>query len=266
MDTYHKHAKEWAGRGAIMEDIITNFELVGTRLLPHLSDLRRVPGQGLRADQEQAVLHERCPKCGFVFPVLAETEMSTGCSKIWSPWPVAIGRPRAHLRVMLDRLPSSIQNKRMRVAGPEAGNQRTGVGWRGLAPGRSPAAFDARRVRPMGRSGENRQREWLVICSRAPRPTRRGIRARRREPTTMTSLCSTWAASAMICPSETARGPGHRSCGVDPLITQLADGIVHQFRCLGRRELGESRPPTWKRLTWITCTDAPAGRASAQYS
>ena len=33
MDTYHKHAKEWAANGAIMEDIITNFELVGTRLL-----------------------------------------------------------------------------------------------------------------------------------------------------------------------------------------------------------------------------------------
>ncbi len=26
MDTYHKHAKEWAANGAIMEDIITNFE------------------------------------------------------------------------------------------------------------------------------------------------------------------------------------------------------------------------------------------------
>ncbi len=33
MDTYHKHAKEWAANGAIMEDIINNFELVGTRLL-----------------------------------------------------------------------------------------------------------------------------------------------------------------------------------------------------------------------------------------
>ena len=33
MDTYHKYAKAWAANGAIMEDIITNFELVGTRLL-----------------------------------------------------------------------------------------------------------------------------------------------------------------------------------------------------------------------------------------
>jgi len=30
LDTYHKYAKEWAANGAIMEDIITNFELVGT--------------------------------------------------------------------------------------------------------------------------------------------------------------------------------------------------------------------------------------------
>ena len=33
MNTYHKHAKEWAVNGAIMEDIITNFELKTTRLL-----------------------------------------------------------------------------------------------------------------------------------------------------------------------------------------------------------------------------------------
>ena len=33
MDTYHKHAKAWASNGAIMEDIINNFELVSTRLL-----------------------------------------------------------------------------------------------------------------------------------------------------------------------------------------------------------------------------------------
>ena len=33
MNTYHKHAKEWAAGGAIMEDIITNFELASTRLL-----------------------------------------------------------------------------------------------------------------------------------------------------------------------------------------------------------------------------------------
>ena len=30
MDTYHKHAKAWAANGAIMEDIITNFELKAT--------------------------------------------------------------------------------------------------------------------------------------------------------------------------------------------------------------------------------------------
>jgi len=34
MNIYHKNAKEWAARsGAIMEDIITNFELASTRLL-----------------------------------------------------------------------------------------------------------------------------------------------------------------------------------------------------------------------------------------
>ena len=46
MDTYHKHAKAWAANGAIMEDIITNFELVGTRLLrvcPCCSELQDKP-------------------------------------------------------------------------------------------------------------------------------------------------------------------------------------------------------------------------------
>jgi len=34
MNTYHKHAKEWAVRsGAIMEDIITNFEFKRARLI-----------------------------------------------------------------------------------------------------------------------------------------------------------------------------------------------------------------------------------------
>ena len=54
LDTYHKHAKAWAANGAIMEDIITNFELA----------------------QEQAVLREQCPKCGFHFPYLTEQPTS----------------------------------------------------------------------------------------------------------------------------------------------------------------------------------------------
>jgi heme-degrading monooxygenase HmoA len=81
MDTYHKHAKEWAGGGAIMEDIITNFELVGTRLLRICPTCGEFQDKPYELTQEQAVLHERCPKCGFVFPVLGETEMSTGVFK-----------------------------------------------------------------------------------------------------------------------------------------------------------------------------------------
>lgn len=77
MDVYHKHAKEWAANGAIMEDIITNFELVGTRLLricPTCSTLQDMP-YDLAA--EQAVLREQCPKCGFHFPVTPEFPSST---------------------------------------------------------------------------------------------------------------------------------------------------------------------------------------------
>jgi heme-degrading monooxygenase HmoA len=81
MDTYHKHAKEWAANGAIMEDIITNFELVGTRLLRICPTCGEFQDKPYELTQEQAVLREGCPKCGFVFPVLGETEMSTGVFK-----------------------------------------------------------------------------------------------------------------------------------------------------------------------------------------
>jgi len=81
MDTYHQHAKEWAGGGAIMEDIITNFELVGTRLLRICPTCGHFQDKAYALTQEQAVLHESCPNCGFVFPVLDETEMSTAVFK-----------------------------------------------------------------------------------------------------------------------------------------------------------------------------------------
>jgi heme-degrading monooxygenase HmoA len=81
MDTYHKYAKTWAANGAIMEDIITNFDLESTRLL------RICPTCGLLQDkefdlrQEQAVLAQPCPQCGFHFPVMAETANSTAVFK-----------------------------------------------------------------------------------------------------------------------------------------------------------------------------------------
>jgi heme-degrading monooxygenase HmoA len=76
-DTYHKHAKEWAARGAIMEDIITNFELTSTRLLrvcPCCGDFKDGPYD---LAQEQKALSVPCQKCGFNFPMLPETAGST---------------------------------------------------------------------------------------------------------------------------------------------------------------------------------------------
>lgn len=82
MNPYHKAAKEWAVRsGAIMEDIIANFELKTTRLL------RICPccGTGLdkpyELNQEQKVLAEPCAKCGFNFPVMPETADSSAVFK-----------------------------------------------------------------------------------------------------------------------------------------------------------------------------------------
>lgn len=85
MDTYHKFAKAWAANGAIMEDIITNFDLESTRLL------RICPTCGLLEDkefdlrQEQAVLALPCPKCGFHFPVMSGTANSTAVFKDIAP-------------------------------------------------------------------------------------------------------------------------------------------------------------------------------------
>lgn len=59
-----------------MEDIITNFELVGTRLLRVCPVCNETQDKKFELSQEQAVLREQCPKCGFHFPVMPETESS----------------------------------------------------------------------------------------------------------------------------------------------------------------------------------------------
>lgn len=62
--------------GAIMEDIINNFELVGTRLLRVCPVCGEAQDKKYELSQEQAVLKEACPKCGFHFPVMEEMPSS----------------------------------------------------------------------------------------------------------------------------------------------------------------------------------------------
>ena len=81
MATYHKHAKEWAARGAIMEDIITNFELAGTRLLRVCPCCGLVQDKAYDLGQEQKTLAEPCPKCQYNFPVMKPTPSSTAVFK-----------------------------------------------------------------------------------------------------------------------------------------------------------------------------------------
>lgn len=81
MATYHKHAKEWAARGAIMEDIINNFELKSTRLLRVCPTCGHVQDKVYELAQEQKTLAEPCPKCQFNFPVMPETRNSTAVFK-----------------------------------------------------------------------------------------------------------------------------------------------------------------------------------------
>lgn len=82
MNTYHKNAKEWAVRsGAIMEDIITNFELKNTRLIRVCPCCAKITDQPYGLECEQKVLAQPCPQCGFKFPMMPETTDSTAVFK-----------------------------------------------------------------------------------------------------------------------------------------------------------------------------------------
>ena len=81
MTIYHKHAKAWAAQGAIMEDIITNFELRSTRLLRVCPCCGHVQDKAFDLHREQEALAEPCPTSQFHFPVMRETETSTAVFK-----------------------------------------------------------------------------------------------------------------------------------------------------------------------------------------
>ncbi len=82
MIEFHKQAKAWAVRsGAIMEDIITNFELASTRLIRVCPCCGNATDAAYDLMQEQKVLSQPCPKCGFHFPKMAETAGSTAVFK-----------------------------------------------------------------------------------------------------------------------------------------------------------------------------------------
>ncbi len=82
MNDYHKQAKAWAVRsGAIMEDIITNFELKNTRLIRVCPCCATITDDPYELNQEQAVLAKPCSKCGFHFTTMPETPDSTAVFK-----------------------------------------------------------------------------------------------------------------------------------------------------------------------------------------
>lgn len=82
MNTYHKHAKEWAVRsGAIMEDIITNFEFKNARLIRVCPNCAHIQDKPYELNKEQEALSQPCPKCEFTFPVMPETNNSTAVFK-----------------------------------------------------------------------------------------------------------------------------------------------------------------------------------------
>jgi heme-degrading monooxygenase HmoA len=95
MNTYHKHAKQWAVRtGAIMEDIIVNFELKSTRLIRVCPCCGNIEDKAYDLHQEQARLAEPCPQCGFRFPVMPETPNSFAVFKDVKPPVPAVATSR----------------------------------------------------------------------------------------------------------------------------------------------------------------------------
>ena len=74
--TYHKYAKEWAAQGAIMEDIITNFELTNTRLLRVCPNCGHFQDKPYKLNEERKTLAQPCPECKFNFPVMEPTKNS----------------------------------------------------------------------------------------------------------------------------------------------------------------------------------------------
>lgn len=87
LSTYHKHAKQWAANGAIMEDIINNFELQGSRLLRVCPCCGHVADTRYELADEQKVLATPCPKCDYIFPVMPCLPNSTALFKDFVPDP-----------------------------------------------------------------------------------------------------------------------------------------------------------------------------------
>ena len=67
--------------GAIVEDIITNFESTATRLLRICPTCGTLQDKAYDLAAEQKTLAEPCPNCGFNFPVAQETANSTAVFK-----------------------------------------------------------------------------------------------------------------------------------------------------------------------------------------
>ena len=72
--------------GAIMEDIIVNFELKSTRLIRVCPCCGHAEDKPYDLHNEQAVLAEPCPKCGYHFPIMAATRESSAVFKDAAPF------------------------------------------------------------------------------------------------------------------------------------------------------------------------------------
>ncbi|MBV8577622.1 MAG: hypothetical protein JOZ58_21605 [Acetobacteraceae bacterium] len=68
-----------------MEDIITNFEFKNARLIRVCPTCALIQDKEFDLHQEQSVLAEPCPRCGYHFPTIPETKESTAVFKDVNP-------------------------------------------------------------------------------------------------------------------------------------------------------------------------------------
>ncbi|KAH7269334.1 uncharacterized protein BKA55DRAFT_588085 [Fusarium redolens] len=96
--SWYNECSFWTSRGALYDWHKNTYhkyckDLVGTRLLRACPVCNLTQDKKYNLAEEQAVLHEQCPQCGFHFPVLEETPSSFAVFKDVPGIPMPEGAP-----------------------------------------------------------------------------------------------------------------------------------------------------------------------------
>ena len=70
---YHKYLKKWGLSGPIIEDIVTNWECVESKIMRLCPACQHGTREDFDLKDEQGTKAESCPQCGFKYPQLTTT-------------------------------------------------------------------------------------------------------------------------------------------------------------------------------------------------